>query len=294
MLAELSAALATPFDRTIRRVPSLHWSNSSGGVSSRSEDLVIEAPLCIEVAYTRGAAQIIKTLGITMRTPGADEELALGFLLGEGVITAASEVHATEVSACNSSGERIETCRIFLTHPPRHDLQRVTRAVTTTSACGLCGRATLEGLPVVSGPRESFDFTAIPSRLIVDLPERLRAQQTAFALTGGSHGAALSNASGAILLSREDVGRHNAVDKLFGAALTQGLRLAECLLILSGRASFELVQKSAAAGVPLIAAVGAPSSAAVDLAHSSGITLIGFVRENRFNIYTHATRVTLE
>lgn len=294
MLADLSASPATPIDRTTRRVPSLHWSTSSGGVSTRAEDIVIESPLCIEVAYTRGVASVVKNLGITMRTPGADEELALGFLLGESVVTSLSEVRAIDVLASNAAGEKIETCRISLAQPPRNDLQRIARVVTTTSACGLCGRGTMEGLPLDYGRATKSEFAAIPRQLIIALPERLRLRQTAFAVTGGSHGAALSDRCGEILLSREDVGRHNAVDKLFGAALIQDITLPECLLVLSGRASFELVQKSASAGVRLVAAVGAPSSAAVDLAHAAGITLIGFVRENRFNIYTHATRVALE
>jgi len=293
MLADLNPPPAAVLKNKIKPVLTLHWSGTAG-TTARTEDLVVEAPLCIEVSYTRNARPIIKTLGITMRTPGLDQELVLGFLLGEGVITRASEVRRVDALQQNRSGETIDTCRVVLAAPPRHDLQRVSRAVTTTSACGLCGRATLEGLPLPSVPTAVADHPALSGALIAQLPERLRAAQSDFAVTGGSHGAGLSNCQGDLLLCREDVGRHNAVDKLLGAALIQGLVLSEGILVLSGRASFELVQKSAAAGLPIIVAVGAPSSAAVELAHAAGITLIGFTRDNRFNLYTHAPRIRLE
>ncbi len=277
----------------IQRVPCLHWS-AAQGPSGGFEEIIVEAPLCLEISYSRGMSQVVKTLGITMRTPGNDEELALGFLLGEGVIGSSSEVHSTEARSSNHAGEQMDTIRILLAQPPTHDLKRVSRAVTTTSACGLCGRPSLEGLPITAAQPDGQTFSPVSSKLIHQLPERLRSHQTAFAQTGGSHGAALCSQAGELLLGREDVGRHNAVDKLFGAALLQGRPLSDSILVLSGRASFELVQKSTSAGPRLIVAVGAPSSAAIALAHTAGITLIGFTRENRFNIYTHAPRVALE
>jgi FdhD protein len=276
----------------VQRVPSLHWS-AAHGLTGGSEEIIVEAALCLEISYFRSTTQIVKTLGITMRTPSNDEELALGFLLGEGVITALSEVQSSEARTSNNAGEQIDTLRILLAHPPLHDLQRISRAVTTTSACGLCGRTTLEGLPTSGARLEPPSFGPISSKVINQLPESLRTHQTAYARTGGCHGAALCNREGEFLLGREDVGRHNAVDKLFGAALLRSLPLPRLILVLSGRASFELVQKSASAGVALIVAVGAPSSAAIELAHTAGITLVGFTRENRFNIYTHAPRIVL-
>lgn len=276
----------------LQRVPTLHWSVAHG-VSRGSEEIIVEAALCLEISYPRGATRVVKTLGITMRTPGQDEELALGFLLGEGVITAVSEVQSIEACAINHAGEPIDTLRILLARPPSNDLQRVSRAVTTTSACGLCGRTTLEGLPIALSARDTDCLGPVSTELISQLAEKLRAHQPAFVRTGGCHGAALCSREGEILLGREDVGRHNAVDKLLGAALQQGQALSAVILVLSGRASFELVQKSAAAGVPLIVAVGAPSSAAIELAHAAGITLVGFSREKRFHIYTHAPRIAL-
>lgn len=278
---------------SIRRVPSLRWSELQG-VTGGPEEIIEEAALCLEVAYSRSASLVIKTLGITMRTPGCDEELALGFLLGEGVITGASDVQSTEALAQNHAGEKIETRRVYLSRPPQNNLQRVSRATTTTSACGLCGRGTLEGLPLHAFHPAVAQEGPFSGKLITALPEVLRLHQTAFAKTGGCHGAGLSNQGKDMVLTREDVGRHNAVDKVLGAALQQNLALGDFILVLSGRASFELVQKSASAGIPVVVAVGAPSSAAVELAHAAEITLIGFTRENRFNIYTHAVRISLE
>ncbi|HEU5081259.1 MAG TPA: formate dehydrogenase accessory sulfurtransferase FdhD [Opitutaceae bacterium] len=283
---------------SIQNVPSLHWSATDGPVS-RSEDIAIEAALCIEISYTRAGTELIKPLGITMRTPGNDRELAVGFLLGEGVITAQAEVQDILSLEKNAAGEDIDTIRVLLRAPPRNDLSRVSRAVTTTSACGLCGRATLQGLPVKPA-REGAEETVSPRRVRLDtrtmiaLPKKLRERQSVFAKTGGTHAAALADVTGKLLLCHEDVGRHNAVDKVFGAALLGAYPLSGCMLVLSGRASFELVQKSAAAGAALIVAVGAPSSAAVSLAHAADITLIGFTRNDRFNVYTRADRVVFD
>jgi len=190
----------------------------------------------------------------------------------------------------NVRGETIATWSVTLAAPPREDLQRVSRSLITSSACGLCGRSSLAGLPLRSiapTPPEA----AWPIGILAELPEQLRRHQSTFADTGGSHGAGLADARGELSLVREDVGRHNAVDKLVGAALRRNLPFADRALVLSGRASFELVQKAAAAGIPVVAAVGAPSSLAVQLAHSAGITLIGFARGHRCNVYTHAGRV---
>ncbi len=271
--------------------PSLHWTRADGW-SSVDETLAIEAPLALELAYERAGQEIRKVLAVTMRTPGHDAELALGFLFAEGLIATPADVLASTADTANARGETIATQRVHLARAPREDLQRVSRGLLTSSACGLCGRVSLDGLPLRRSTRRAGEplFTG---ETIARLPDTLRRAQTLFEATGGSHGAALCDATGTLLLAREDVGRHNAVDKLIGAALQQNLPFADKLLVLSGRASFELVQKAAAAGLPLVVAVGAPSSLAVTLAHAAGITLLGFTREARFNAYTHADRLAL-
>jgi FdhD protein len=271
----------------ITESPSLHWSATEA--RPVTEQLAAEAPLAIEIAYRRGEQAVRRLLAVTMRTPGSDEELALGFLHGEGLIRRLDEVAGGRAAGQTVRGESLPTWIVELAQPPREALERVSRSLLTSSACGFCGRPSLEGLPVGSvaaAGQPRWDPALLPH-----LAEELRQRQPLFQATGGSHGAGLATAAGAIDLVREDVGRHNAVDKLIGAALLAGLPLAERALVLSGRASFELLQKASAAGIGLVIAVGAPSSLAVDLAHQSGITLIGFARDQRFNVYTHAARI---
>ncbi len=256
------------------------------------EQLVVEAPLAVEIAYERGAQKVARVLAVTMRTPGNDEELALGFLLGEGLIANLADFQESAPAETNARGESIATWRVGLVRPPSEDLERVSRSLLTSSACGMCGRVSLEGLPWRPQHRRATR-RPLSSALLCALPEKLRGQQVTFFSTGGSHGAALCDASGEVLLVREDVGRHNAVDKLMGAALLQGLAVEEGILVLSGRASFELLQKASVAGIGVVVAVGAPSSLAVTLAHAAGITLLGFARGNRFNVYSHADRIDL-
>lgn len=245
----------------------------------------------MEIAYARGGTELRKVLAVTMRTPGADEELALGFLLAEGLIGGRADVIDQVARTENARGEKIPTQCVRLARAPSEDLQRISRGLLTSSACGLCGRPSLEGLPLrsaVIAPQEDADLRAA---VLIQLPEKLRKNQPAFFASGGSHGAALATPAGDILLVREDVGRHNAVDKLLGAALQRDIPAAGKILVLSGRASFELLQKAAVAGLSAVVAVGAPSSAAVQIAHAARITLIGFAREGRFNVYTHAGRL---
>jgi FdhD protein len=272
--------------------PSLHWSQGAGWTSVE-EPLAVEAPLAIELAYERGGQEIRKVLAVTMRTPGHDEELAFGFLFAEGLINSLADVTACTAATENARGENVSTQRVRLARPPREDLQRVSRGLLTSSACGLCGRVSLEGLPTSHvSPRASDNAAPVfACETLARLPDELRRHQPIFFATGGSHGAALCDARGMLHLAREDVGRHNAVDKLVGAALQRRLDLSDKVLVLSGRASFELLQKTAAAGIPLVLAVGAPSSLAVALAHEAGITLVGFTREGRFNVYAHASRI---
>jgi FdhD protein len=208
------------------------------------------------------------------------------------LITSSSDVRRTFSEEKNSQGETMRTWCVELVHTPAGSFQATSRTLVTTSACGFCGRDGQESLPVRRVPRDA-QAPRVNCALIASLPEKLHREQPTFSITGGCHGAAIADETGNILLSREDVGRHNAVDKLLGASLLQNLPLENKLLILSGRASFELIQKASVGGFGLVAAVGAPSSAAVELAHAAGITLLGFVRDQRFNIYTHADRLEL-
>src|SRR5690242_2875356 len=213
-----------------------------------------------------------------MRTPGHDEELALGFCLSEGLQPVAARV--PDDLAANTID----------VDAPSFDPARLQRSFYTTSSCGVCGKGALEAVAVEAPAVESS--LRIPLNVVVALPDRLRAAQAAFAVTGGLHATGLFDASGELLAAREDVGRHNAMDKVIGRAfLDGGLPLADRVLCVSGRLSFELVQKAAVAGCPLLVAVGAPSSLAVELAADRGITLCGFARGGRLNVYTEPWRV---
>jgi FdhD protein len=235
------------------------------------DDVVaIEEPLEIRVD---GSA-----LAITMRTPGHDEELALGFLYGEGLIGGPREAGLTEDLANNT---------IEVSGPLTRDPG--TRRFYTTSSCGVCGRGALEEVAVHSNPLPAGP--TIPRALAAELPSRL--EQPAFEKTGGVHATGLFDAAGALLFSREDVGRHNAMDKVIGRALLDGLLpLGAQVLCVSGRLSFELVQKAAVAGAPILVGVGAPSSLAIELAEDRGLTLCGFARRGRVNVYSRPERIT--
>jgi FdhD protein len=278
-------------DGAIRVSPSLHWSEADGWTSI-SETVVTEAPLATEIAYERNGREIINVLAVTMRTPGHDPELAIGFLRAEGIISNRADIQAITTAPKNARGENVSTQRVRLVRAPREDLHRISRGLVTSSACGLCGRISLEGIPLQRADASDTE-PPLSGDFIVRLPNLLRELQVVFAETGGSHGAALCDAAGRVLLVREDVGRHNAVDKILGAALLRDIAGAGKIIVLSGRASFELVQKAAAAGIPIIVAVGAPSSLAITLAHAANVTLIGFTRAGRFNVYAHAERLDL-
>jgi FdhD protein len=222
-----------------------------------------------------------------MRTPGHDAELAAGFLLSEGLIRHRRQVAKIQPYPRNPDGNVID---VFLAGGVRVDFAELTRHVFVSSSCGLCGKASIESVRRRFRPvRARFQVSA---RVLLGLPERLRAAQSVFARTGGLHAAAVFNARGRLLWLREDVGRHNAVDKVLGHALLRGLLpLDRHVLLVSGRASFEIAQKALAAGIPIVAAVSAPSSLAVEFAAASGQTLIGFLRDGRMNVYSRAQRV---
>ena len=264
------------------------WRVDGATTSVRSDSIATEEPL--EVRVVAGGQR--QTVAITMRTPGADFELAAGFLYGEGLL---SDPHALRrITYCVDpevdSDQRYNIVNVELRAAELPELGSLERHFFTSSACGVCGKAGLEALHVRGCSIPTSAAWLTPS-IVTALPEKLRAKQSVFHSTGGLHAAALFDASGELIASREDVGRHNAVDKLVGWAFLQGrLPLAEHIVLVSGRSSYEIMQKCLAAGVPVVCAVSAPSSLAVNLAQDFGITLVGFLRGDRFNIYSGRER----
>jgi FdhD protein len=263
-----------------RRVPVRRW--SADGRSTPDHDAVaVEEPLELRVAD--------RSVAVVMRTPGHDRELAAGFLLTEGVIRHADDL--LDILPCRdqAGGASGNVINAVVAPSVTVDFNRLTRHVFSSSSCGVCGKATLDSIlqtypPIAAGP--VFD----PQQLAA-LPERLRAAQPTFAATGGLHACALFNAGGELDFVHEDVGRHNALDKVLGRALLERLPLSGSGVLLSGRLAFELVQKALVAGVPLVAGIGAPSSLAIECADRGGITLVGFLRADRMNVYTHPARL---
>jgi FdhD protein len=264
---------------------------SEGLATKRFDRVATEEPLEIRLRAGRAA----RTVAITMRTPGNDFELAAGFLHGEGVLPDFGALRG--ISYCLTGDvpedQQYNVLNVDLNANELPPLDALERHFTTTSACGVCGKASLEAL-------ELRGYTVLESEIRLDaatlalFPERLRTGQGVFDQTGGLHAAALFEPGGTLIALREDVGRHNALDKLIGWALLQRrLPLAQGVLFVSGRTSYEIVQKALVAGIPIVCAVSAPSSLAVDLARRFGITLAGFVRGTRFNVYTHPERIAL-
>ena len=263
------------------------------GVSGEDDRLAVEEPMEIRVAFGPDGDRSARSLSVTMRTPGHDFELAVGFLFTEGILARTDQVR--DVAFCGPTApgqDHANIVRVDLAEDVEVDLGKLQRHFFTTSSCGICGKASLDALHV-HGLRETD-----PARPLVDpavvhrLPEILRAGQPVFDRTGGVHAAALVDAGGALLALREDVGRHNAVDKLIGRRFLDGeADLADHVMVVSGRASFEILQKALVASVPMIVAIGAPSSLAVQLADKFGMTLIGFASDRRFNVYTGHRRI---
>ncbi len=248
--------------------------------AEESDRLVVEEPLEIRLGLIEAGRPVRRSISITMRTPGRDRELAVGFLFTEGILTSPSDV--LSVAACAQPN----TIRVDIADGVDLDLGRLQRHFYSSSSCGVCGKTSLESI-AVSGLRPlGRSGPVVQSATLHSLPDHVRKTQTVFDRTGGIHAAALFDASGKLLSVFEDVGRHNAVDKLIGEQFLAGaLPLSDHVLFLSGRASFELVQKALVAGIGCVAAVGAPSSLAVDLAERFEMTLVGFLREERFNVY---------
>jgi len=280
-----------------------------GTTSITSNDhLATEEPLEIQLIYGPSDDRKTKSIAVTMRTPGHDVDLAIGFLLTEGVVRDIDHVVRVMTSAPQLEGapyardldhtkperllkERVNIVRVELDESVHVTLGNLERNFYTTSSCGICGKASLLALRTVCPPKRVNSFS-INLDVLYDLPERLRKHQEVFSLTGGLHGAGLFDHDGNLLAVREDVGRHNAVDKLVGSEFrADRAPLRNALLLLSGRASFELLQKALMAGIPMVAAVGAPSSMAVQVAKEFDISLVGFLRQNQFNIYHGAERI---
>jgi FdhD protein len=252
--------------------------------TERDDLLVTEEPLEIRLGSGPMDDRKEMRLSVTMRTPGHDEELVRGFLFTEGILTDPEQV--LRIAPCNNvKPEELGNVIRAELHPGvAMDAERWQRNFYTTSSCGVCGKSSIAAVQVRCD-RAIVPFGAVDPAIITALPERMGQAQTVFRHTGGIHAAALFRRDGELLLLREDVGRHNAVDKVIGAAQLAGLHLGSSMLLVSGRAGFELVQKCVVAGIPLMAAVGAPSSLAVQLAKESGLSLIGFLRGTRFNRY---------
>ena len=265
------------------------------GRARTDQDLVaVEAPVAIEL-HQPGRSPATRSLGVLMRTPGEDEELALGLLYGEGVIRRRADVLAIRLPepASGTDADAAEVVHVDLAEHVALDTAAA-RVLPATSACGLCGRLEVQRLDALSGAGTSPDRPRLAPAVVSGLPEALRAKQSVFAETGGLHAAGLFDAQGRCLVIREDVGRHNAVDKVIGWALSAGrLPARDDVLAVSGRVAFEIVQKAALAGIPVIVAVGAPSSLAVDAARAARMTLVGFTRAGRFNVYTGPERIAI-
>ncbi|MBA3691207.1 MAG: formate dehydrogenase accessory sulfurtransferase FdhD [Actinobacteria bacterium] len=265
------------------RITAIH-----GGVrSERPDTLATEEPMEIRVG---GPGQEAAAVAVTMRTPGGDYELAAGFLFTEGLV-APGEMQ--RVAYCDDLGDQEQRYNVVtVTLSRSFDHERLHRNFFATSSCGICGKAALEDVEVRCAPVAGG--TEVSADVLMSLPEVLRAKQRVFDRTGGLHAAGLFTPAGVLITVREDVGRHNAVDKVIGEQLlADRVPLADHVLQVSGRASFEIVQKAAVAGIPVVSAVSAPSSLAVEAAERFGITLVGFVRDGRCNVYAHPERVTI-
>ena len=258
-----------------------------GPAGPRADLLAVEEPLEIRIGG--------QALTVTMRTPGDDLDLAAGFLFTEGLLSPAVDLRQIRMCDENVADATLETSDLPAPEALARatDTRRAQRNFLTTSACGVCGKESIDAIRVRSRYDLTADQTQVSPAVLAGLPDRLREAQRVFASTGGLHAAGLFTTDGSLAVLREDVGRHNAVDKVIGWALRAGrLPLTGHILMVSGRASFELVQKAAVAGLPVLAAVSAPSSLAADLAEETGMTLVGFLRGNSMNAYTGLQRLT--
>ena len=267
---------------------------TAGGLSALEDSVATEEPLEIQVSYEgRGGVRVNRSVSVTMRTPGNDAELAAGFLFGEGLVQDREQIEG--IAPAQAGGEAPgsgNTVRVSLAAGVHVDLRALERHFYMTSSCGVCGKTSIDALRLARPVRLPPDEPVVELTMLRRLPGTLRAGQRVFDETGGLHAAALFGPDGGMISLCEDVGRHNAVDKVIGAQFLAGRTpLPQAILAVSGRASFELMQKALMAGIPVLAAVGAPSSLAVELARQYGATLVGFMREGRFNVYSGAHRL---
>lgn len=253
------------------------------------EDTVaVEEPLEIKLLFINNGNPETKNISVTMRTPGNDAELAVGFLFTEGIITQSSQIKNIAANKLQNS------ITIELANNSLFNTERLNRNFYTTSSCGVCGKESIEAIKTIKHNSSFNSCFTLSKKILQSLPSKLNQAQNIFTLTGGIHASALFDLNGNLLSLREDVGRHNALDKLIGNKLMENkIPLSDYIILLSGRASFELIQKAVMAGICMVAAVGAPSSLAVELAKEFNVTLIGFLREGRFNVYSGVERIVL-
>lgn len=260
----------------------------AGAVKQRQDALVVEEPLEIRLRWQRAGEWEEEPLTITMRTPGHDTELAAGLLFSEGIVRQREQILAINL------GENDNTLLVQLAADHQLDMKRFQRHFLSTSSCGVCGKMSIESLQLLHQPQLNVTVPQVGIALLQTLPALLNAAQPLFQKTGGVHAAGLFSVDGKLLLLREDVGRHNAVDKLLGACLlSQEFSVQNSILLVSGRIGFEIVQKALAADIAMLAAVGAPTSLAVDLACEYGMTLVGFLKATGFNCYSGSERLVV-
>jgi len=267
---------------------------SNGLRKAQADSVAVEEPLEIRLAYSTPDGRATRSISITMRTPGNDNELAAGFLFSESIVQQASDISGIELCGppAPDSGNH-NVVRVDLAPRVSVDLGRLHRHFYTSSSCGVCGKTSLDALRIVGVEPLNHNNAAFTRGVLTSVPDKLRQSQATFDATGGLHAAAAFNKAGDLIVTMEDVGRHNAVDKVVGALLLDDqLPAADLGLMVSGRASFELMQKALIAGMPLLAAVSAPSSLAVQLANEFDMTLVGFLRGDSFNIYSGGQRIT--
>ena len=264
-----------------------------GGKEEDADDVVAaEEPLEIRVVERRPGGDHEHSLSVTMRTPGDDFDLAAGFLYAESILRSRADLDRIEYCVPREQEQEYNIVSVVLREGVTFDASRTIRAFYTTSACGICGKATLDAVKIREPPHLPEDRPRIRRQTMAAWPDVLRRKQGLFEKTGGLHAAALFDEGGALTALREDVGRHNAVDKVVGEAFLRGaLPLNDRALLVSGRAGFEILQKALSAGIPFVASVGAPSSLAVDTAQEFGMTLVGFLRGDSFNVYAGSQRV---
>ncbi len=258
------------------------------GLSDAEDKVAIEEPLEIQLMYSSPNGRMQKNIAVTMRTPGNDEELAAGFLFTEGILS-----NSGSINTINKHVTDENQILVNLAENEMPSLASSSRNFYSTSSCGICGKASIDAIKTISQFAGETDSVKINASVFYSLQDDFKKNQQVFEDTGGIHASALFTLDGKFILLKEDVGRHNALDKIIGTAfLKNELPLKNCILLLSGRASFELIQKAAMAGIKIVAAVGAPSSLAVEMAEEAGITLIGFLKKDRFNIYSGKQRIT--